>query len=65
MNALGWVTLFAKFAEVAEGIVDSFIEKHPELRAAPKEASDQKIDNAIDELIDAKFAKDDPYDGED
>jgi len=57
MNLLGWVSLFADFAGVAKSIVDQFAEKHPELSDEPEAAKDEKIDNAIDEMLDAKFAK--------
>lgn len=64
MNPLGWVTLFANFAGVAKDLVDQFAEKHPELRAEPKEPKDAQIDNAIDEMIQSKFPKEDSTDHE-
>jgi len=65
MNALGWLSLFSKFADLAEGLLENFIEKYPELKEGPKEPNDTQIDNRIDELISAKFPKSDhPYDDE-
>ena len=64
MNVIGWLSMFAKFARVADDLLDNFVEKYPELRDAPKKAKDDQIDNAIDELIASKFPTTDPYEEE-
>ena len=68
MTPWNWFEKFVGYAtkygpavgDMIGSLVDEFSADNPELREPPTEASDEKIDGAIDEMIDKKFPQSEP-----